>query len=112
MRIYFKIFETPTIVGEKKIFLKQPPYDPPTKVVKCKGLEFNCSNMAKVLDLDCNHEGIVNQYFVNYSTGINKEFINKTFTFFKGWGINIELKEAEIDYLAKYPESFKCVARK
>jgi len=49
---------------------------------------------------------------VNYSTNINKEFISKAFTFFKGWGINIELKEIEIDYLAKYPESFKCVVKK
>jgi choloylglycine hydrolase len=112
MRIYFKVFETPTIVGNKKIFLKQPPYDPTTKVVDFKGMDFDCSNAAKVLDLDCNHEGAVNQYLVNYSTSINKEFISKAFTFFKGRGINIELKETEIDYLAKYPETFKCVVYK
>jgi len=112
MKIYFKVFETPTIVGEKKIFLKQPPYDPITKVVDFKGMDFDCSDAAKVLDLDCNHEGAVNQYLVNYSTSINKEFISKAFTFFKGWGINIELKETEIDYLAKYPESFKCFENK
>jgi choloylglycine hydrolase len=112
MMIYFKVYETPTIVGEKKIFLKQPPYNPLMKIVDFKGVEFDCSKPAKVLDLDCNHEGIVNQYLANYTTDINKEFISKAFTFFKGWGINIELKETEIDYLAKYPESFKCVLKK
>jgi hypothetical protein len=110
MRIYFKIFETPRIDGEKKIFMKQPPYDPSTRVVEFKGLDFNCSKPAKVLDLDCSHDQVVNQYFVNYSTDINREFIAKAFTFYKGWGLNIELKEEELDSLAKYPETFKCVA--
>jgi choloylglycine hydrolase len=112
MKIYFKVFETPTIVGEKKIFLKQPPYDPITKVVDFKGTDFDCSDAAKVLDLDCHHEGAVNQYLVNYSTSINKEFISKAFTFFKGWGGYIVLKDEEMEYLAKYPETFKCVVNK
>jgi choloylglycine hydrolase len=112
MRIYLKVFETPTIVGEKKIFLKQPPYDPITKIIDLEGLDFSCSGTAKLLDLDCNHEGVVNRYFVNYSTSINKEFIAKAFTFFKGWGLNIVLKDEELDYLAKYPETFKCVVNK
>lgn len=111
MRIYFKIFETPTIVGERKIFLRQPG-EAITKVVNFKELDFSCSRAAKALDLDYNHEGVVNQYFVDYSTGVNRELITKAFTFFKEWGINIELKEEELDYLAKYPESFRCVADK
>jgi hypothetical protein len=49
---------------------------------------------------------------MHYSTEINKEFINKAFTFYKGWGLDIELKEEELNSLAKYPESFKCVAGK
>ena len=108
MRIYFKIYETPIIDGENKIFLKQPPYDPGTKIVDLKGLDFNCSSGAKILDLNCNFTDAVNQYFGNYSTSINKEFISKAFTFYKGWGLNIEVKDEVIDYLAKYPESFKC----
>jgi hypothetical protein len=111
-RIYFKVFETPIIDGENKIFTKQPPYDPLTKVVEFNGLDFACSDTAKVLDLDCNHEEVVNRYFVNYSTGINKQFITKAFTFYRGWGLNIELKEEELDYLAKYPETFKCDVNK
>lgn len=112
MRIYFKVFETPTIDGEKKIFTKQPPYDPMTKVIDFKGLDFNCSVGSKVLDIDCNHDKLVNQYFVNYSTSINKEFIFKAFTFYKGWGLNIDMKEEQMDNLAKYPESFRCIGNK
>ncbi len=110
-RIFFKIFETPTIVGDRKMFLKQPG-EAITKIVDFKGLDFQCSSAAKVLDLDCNHEGAVNEYFVNYSTGINKEFISKAFTFFKNWGIPIELNEEELNHLAKYPETFKCLDNK
>jgi hypothetical protein len=112
MKIYFKIYETPIIDGEKKIFLKQPPYDPGTKIVDFKGLDFNCSEGAKILDLNCNYTDVVNQYLENYSTSINKEFISKAFAFYKGWGLNIEIKDEVIEYLAKYPESFKCIVGK
>ena len=112
MRIYFKVFETPVIDGEKKIFMRQPPYDPTTKVVDFKGLDFNCSGIVKVFDINSNYDKIVNQYFIPYSIDINKEFIAKAFTFYKGWGLNIELKEDDLNSLAKYPESFKCVASK
>ncbi len=110
MRIYFKVFETPVIDGERKIFLKQPPYDPATKIIDFKALNFDCSEII-VLDINCDHEKVVNQYFIPYSTDINKEFIDKAFTFYKGWGLNIELKAAELDSLAKYPETFKCVMK-
>jgi hypothetical protein len=109
MRIYFKVFETPVIDGDKKIFMKQPPYDPITKVIDFNKLDFNCSDMVKVFDINSNYDKIVNQYFIPYSTAINKEFIDKAFTFYKGWGLNIELKDDELNSLAKYPETFKCV---
>jgi choloylglycine hydrolase len=112
MRIYLKVFETPIIVGENKIFTKQPPYDPATKIIDFKGMDFNCSGFAKVFDINSNYDKEVNQYFIPYSTEINKEFIVKAFTFYKGWGLNIELKEAEMDSLSKYPESFRCLTGK
>jgi penicillin V acylase-like amidase (Ntn superfamily) len=112
MRIYFKIYETPTIVGEQKIFTKMPPYDPGTKIVDLHGLDFNCSTSAKVLDLNCGHEDLINPYFEDYSTKVNKEFISKAFTFYRGWGIPINVNDAELEYLAKYPESFKCVEKR
>ena len=112
IRVYFKVFETPTIVGEKKIFLKQPPYDPATKIVDLKEMDFNCAGGAKVFDLNDERDKNVDAYFMSCTTDINKEFITKAFDFYKGWGLNIELKPEEIDYLAKYPESFRCVTGK
>jgi Linear amide C-N hydrolases, choloylglycine hydrolase family len=112
MRIYFKVFETPTIVGESKIFTKQPPYDPITKVIDFKGMDFNCFGVVKVFDINSNHDNDVNQYFIPYSTEVNKEFINMAFTFYKGWGLPIELKEDDLNSLAKYPESFRCIGDK
>jgi|WetSurMetagenome_2_1015567.scaffolds.fasta_scaffold112970_2 hypothetical protein len=112
MRIYFKVFETPVIDGERKIFMKQPPYDPVKKIIDFKSFNFDCSGIQKVLDINCDHDNAVNQYFVSYSTGINREFIDKAFTFYKGWGLNIELKPGEMDSLARYPETFKCIENK
>lgn len=108
MKIYIKVFETPTIAGEQKIFRRQPPYDPITKVVDFKALDFNCSGVAKVFDLNFDHDGVVNPYFVDYSTAINRDFIGRAFAFFKGWGVPISLKDEDMDNLAKYPDSFKC----
>ena len=108
MKIYFKVFETPTIVGDQKIFLK-PPGDVPVNIVNFRSFDFNCFDVPKVLDLDIDHSGIVNKYFTDYSTSINREFISKAFTFFKEWGANIQLGEEAFDYMSKYPESFGCI---
>ena len=107
MQIYFKIYETPTIAGENKIFLKQPPYDPTVKMVYLSGFDFSGTSEARVLDLNDHNEYVVNPYFEKYSTAINKEFIAKAFSFYKGWGLPINLSNEEIDALSRYPESFR-----
>lgn len=107
MRIYFKIFETPTIVGEQKIFMKQPG-QAEMKFIDFKNFDFNCSKNVKVLNLNENSSGAVDNQFINYSTEINKEYITEAFTFFKDWGFNLNIGVEQIDYLAKYPESFIC----
>jgi choloylglycine hydrolase len=111
MKIYFKIFETPTIVGEQKIFMKQPG-QAELKFVDFKHFDFNCSKNVKVLNLNENSSDAVNNQFINYSTEINKEYITKAFTFFKDWGFNLNIGSEQIDYLAKYPESFTCIVQK
>jgi len=108
MRIYFRIFETPTIIGEQKIFLKQPGIAD-IKYVDFKDFDFSCNKTPKTLDLNFDKGGNMSPHFIEYSSTINKEFISKAFTFFKSWGININLTEGEIDFLSKYPESFKCI---
>ncbi|HTY38777.1 MAG TPA: linear amide C-N hydrolase [Bacteroidota bacterium] len=108
MKIYFKVFETPTLVGERKIFVR-PPGEAFVKTVDFAQFGFSCGTTTKVLDLDYDREGTVNQDFTDYSYGTNREFISKAFAFFKAWGIGIQLKEEQIDYLARYPESSKCI---
>ena len=108
MRIYFKVFETPMIVGEQKIFLKQAGVAE-IKYVDFKNFDFSCNITPKVLDLNFDKAGNMSPYFIEYSSVINRDFISKAFTFFKGWGINVDLKDESLDYLAKYPESFICV---
>jgi choloylglycine hydrolase len=110
MRIYFKIFETPTIVGEQKIFMKQPG-QAEMKFVDFKNFDFNCSKDVKVLNLNESISGAVDNHFINYSTEINKKCISEAFTFFKNWGFNLNIGAEQIDYLAKYPESFICIEK-
>jgi len=107
MKIYFKIFETPVIVGEQKIFMKQPG-QAELKFINFKNFDFNCSKNVKVFNLNKNSSGAVDNQFINYSTEINKEYITEAFTFFKDWGFNLNIGSEQIDYLAKYPESFLC----
>lgn len=111
MKIYFKIFETPTIIGEQKIFMKQPS-QAEMKFVNFKYFDFNCSKNIKVLNLNENSFGAVDNQFINYSTEINKEYITEAFTFFKNWGFDLNIGSEQIDYLAKYPESFTCIVQK
>ncbi len=108
MRVYFKIFETPTIVGEQKIFMKQPG-QAEMKFVDLKNFDFSCDKAAKVLDLNDNMYGAVDDQFIDYTTELNKWYINQTFRFFRDWGFNLNIGSEQIDYLASYPESFICI---
>lgn len=108
MKVYLKVFATPIIIGEQKMFIREPGVSK-TKVVDAKEFNFDCSKAGKILDIEYDREGLVNQNFSDYSTDINQEFISKAFSFFKNWGIPITLEDEEIDYLAKYPASFRCM---
>ena len=111
LKVYFKVFETPTIVGGQKIFLKHPG-EAVVKEVDLREFSFDCRNAAKVLDLNSDHEGAVNRFFDDYSASINKEFIIKAFAFFKDWGIPVQLDDKAMDDLSRYPEAFRCAGGK
>lgn len=111
LKIYYKCYETPTIVGERKIFLK-PPGVAKIKIVDLKEFSFDCNDAVKVLDVDNSNESQLNEHFINYTKELNKEYIMKAFVFYKSWGGSIELNEEEMSYLADYPESFKCLNNK
>lgn len=108
MKIYAKVFETPVIEGPNKIFRRTPGVAS-TKIIDFKEFSFDCRRPCRVLDLETEKEGLVNQYFEDYTTEVNKKFIVKAFTFYKGWWETENgLKEEEMDYLARYPDSFSC----
>ena len=111
MKIYFKIFETPIIVGEQKIFMKEAG-QAEMKSVDFKNIDLNCSENAKVYNLNEDSYGAVDNQFVNYSPEINKTFITEAFTFFKDWGFDLNISSEQIDSLAKYPETFVCKIEK
>lgn len=108
MKIYFKVFETPTLVEKQIIFLKEQGIAK-IKQVELKGIDFNCSLPGLVFDLEEDVEGLVNPKLIEYTTEINRKFISKAFKYFEWLGIPIHLTDEEIDGLAKYPESFKCI---
>jgi len=107
MKIYFKVFETPIIVGEQKIFTRTPG-EAKLKEVDINALNFECTNPGMALDLDYDGEGLMNANMLEYSTEMNHTFIVKAFTFFAGWGVSIGLSDADMHSLAAYPESLEC----
>ncbi|MGD1006302.1 MAG: linear amide C-N hydrolase [Ignavibacteriaceae bacterium] len=110
MKVYFKIFETPKVAGKQIIFLNVPG-TAKVKSVDIRGFDFSCSNTSKVIDLDIDKEGSVNEFFTDYSTAINKEFIVKAFSFFRKMGVLVKISDDDLDKLSKYPETFKCAAK-
>ena len=98
-------------MAKRKIFLR-PPSVAKIKIVDLKEFSFDCNDAVKVIDIDNSNESQLNAYFTDYTKEINKEYITKAFTFYKNWGASVELNEDEMNYLADYPESFKCVFNK
>jgi penicillin V acylase-like amidase (Ntn superfamily) len=107
LKVYFKIFETPTLTDTQIIYLTDEG-TAKTKIVDLKEFDFNCSSPSLVMDLEIDKEGLVNSCLTEYTTEINKKYISKTLDYFWRLGIPIHLSDVEINYLAKYPESFKC----
>jgi hypothetical protein len=83
-----------------------------TKIVDLNKIDFTCSSPCLVMDLELDQEGLVNSYFQVYTTNTNKEYISKAFDYFWRLGIPIQVSDEELNYLAKYPESFKCINNK
>lgn len=111
LKVYYKIFETPTLTNTQIIFLKEEGVAK-TKIVDLKECDFICSSPSLVMDLELEKEGLVNSSFIKYATSINKEYISKAFDYFGRLGIPIHISDEELNYLAKYPESFRCIDSK
>lgn len=106
LKVYFKIFGT-TLIENRKISLKEG--SAKTKIVNLKEFDFRCSSPSLVIDLEINIEGILNSYFTEYTTDINKKYIFIAFDYFSRCGLPIKISDEDLNYLAKYPESFNCI---
>ena len=111
LEIYFKVFESPTLTETEITFLKDEGYSR-TKIVDLKEINFTCLSPCLVMELELDQEGLVNSYFQKYTTNINKDYISKAFDYFWRLGIPIQISDEELNFLAKYPESFKCIDSK
>lgn len=107
LKVYFKVFESPTLTNTQIEYLKDEGFAK-TKIVDLNKIDFSCSSPCLIMDLELDQEGLVNSYFQEYSTNINKEFISKAFDYFWRLGVPIQISDGELISLAKYPESFKC----
>jgi choloylglycine hydrolase len=107
MKIYFKIFETPTLVGDRIVYLKES-NEAKIKIVDVRKFDFDCDGVTKIIDLECAEEGNVNDHFVDYTTEINKEFIFKAFKYLQKMDLFTNITDDDLNDLAEYPESFIC----
>jgi penicillin V acylase-like amidase (Ntn superfamily) len=111
LKVYFKVFESPTLTKTQIMFLKDEGLAK-TKIVDFNKFDLTCSAPCLVMDLELDQEGLVNSYFEKYTTNINKEYISKAFDYFWRLGVPIHISNEELNDLAKYPESFRCVDSK
>lgn len=109
--VHFKVFESPTLTETQITYLKKEGVAK-TKMVDLKKVDFTCSSPCLVMDLELDKEGLVNSYFQLYTTNTNKKYISKAFDYFWRLGIPIKVSDEELNYLAKYPESFQCINNK
>jgi hypothetical protein len=107
LRVHLKVFETPTLVDGRIIFRKKPG-EAKIKIVDLKGFDFSCLKPARLIDLESNDEGVVNDRFKDYTTALNKESIAKAFAFLAKRKVLSPMTEETVDGLAKYPETFHC----
>lgn len=108
LKIYFKIFETPTLTKTQIVYLKKEGFAK-IKVVDLNEIDFSNSSPCQVMNLELDKKGLVNSYFQKYTTSINKKYISKAFDYFWRLGVPIHISDKELNYLTKYPESFKCI---
>jgi hypothetical protein len=95
------------LIGDQIVFLEESDRRS-VKVVDVNKIDFDCKRPVRVLDLAIDQEGNMNEFFVDYSTEINKEFIFKAFAFMKKMNLLTHITDEGLIGLAEYPESFTC----
>jgi choloylglycine hydrolase len=106
--IHIKVFETPLIQGDHKIFFRAPGVAH-VKTIDMKAIDYETLETAQVLALDFDGEGCQNNRFIDYTTSINRESILQAFRFMQAWGVPISVSDEDLVILSKYPESLRVV---
>jgi choloylglycine hydrolase len=106
--IHFKVFETPVVQGEQKIFLRAPGVAA-VKTINLRSIDFDAIEQARVLPLECEGEGSQNDRFLDYTTAINRESVFESIRFMKIWGIPLDISHEGMEKLARYPESLQLI---
>ncbi len=82
------------------------------KFIDFKSFDFNCNTPIQLFDINSDISGNVAGKFVNYSTELNEEFIQKNFDEINfGTVGNLLFKKRYQSKINKYSNSFKCEER-
>jgi len=111
LKIYFKIYESPKLTKTQILYTEERDAVK-TKIVDLNKVNFSCKKPSIVMNLELEKNGLVNKYFKNYTTALNKKYIEMAFDYFWKMGVPIKLTKEELNDLAKYPESFVCMDNK
>lgn len=111
LKIHFKVYESPKLTKTQILYTEERDAVK-SKIVDLSQVDFSCTKPSLALDLEMEKQGQINRYFEEYSTALNKKYIEKAFDYFWSLGVPIQLTDKELDELAKYPESFNCISKK
>ena len=71
--------------------------------------DFACSTPSNVINMHTNKSGDIGQFFIEYSTPINRKLIGLSF---RGTDFLQDIPEEALDQISKYPESIICRTKK
>lgn len=79
---------------------------PNRKRIALNDFQLNCDTAIKVLDINTKREDAVSGYFVDYTTAINRDLV---YAAYKRTSFMQNTPNHELDRIARYPESFRCI---
>ena len=82
---------------------------PQLKRFSFDNFDFQCKSSSKVIDMQTDKTGDIGGYFIDYSTEINRELIDRSF---KDTEFLQNTPEAVMDQRARYPDSIYCRDKK
>jgi penicillin V acylase-like amidase (Ntn superfamily) len=82
--------------------------NPQLRTICFKDFSFNCSEKAKIADIQSSASSDIQKFFTDYSFAVNDALVRKTFGIYKKVGFGKEMPDMYLMVLAGYPESLIC----